>query len=216
MLLSVQNIQVGCGATADNAAQWLPSIQAACDAYQINTPLRVAAFLATIGVESECLTAVSEDLDYSAQALADTWPARYAVNGAPNALAISLARNPQAIANNTYANENGNGDVASGDGWLYRGQGLIEITGLANCTICGIALNLDLVNHPELLQVPANAAMSAAWFWGNGNLNPLADSRSITAISKYVNCGNANSSVTPNGMPERLTLYNAGCASLGV
>lgn len=211
-MLTVANIQAGCGASLSAATAWLAPIQAACDAYQINTPLRLAAFLATIGVESEYLTATSENLNYSAQGLADTWPHLFA---GPNALANSLAHNPQAIANTAYANENGNGDVASGDGWKYRGQGLIELTGSANYALATVGTDLDLVNHPELLQVPENAALVSAWFWSNNNLNALADSRQFTAISKVVNCGNANSPVTPNGMPERLTLYAAACASLG-
>jgi putative chitinase len=214
-MLTLANVQAGCGATSANAAKWLSYIQAACDAYQINTPLRLAAFLATIGVESEYLTTAQENLDYSAQGLADTWPRLFANNGVPNALATSLARNPQGIANAAYAYENGNGGPTTGDGWRYRGQGLIQITGASNYSLATIGANLDLVNHPELLQLPQNAALVSAWFWSNGNLNALADAGEITAISKYINCGNPNSSATPNGMPERLTLYNAACASLG-
>jgi putative chitinase len=212
-MLTVANLQAGCGASVENAATWLAPIQAACDAYQINTGLRYAAFLATIGVESEYLTATAEDLDYSAEGLADTWPHLFA---GPNALANSLARNPQAIANTVYANENGNGDAASGDGWNFRGQGLIELTGRANYAAAAERTKLDIVNHPELLQIPMNAAIVSADFWTHGNLNALADACEITAISKYVNCGNANSAVTPNGLAQRLTLYRAARQSLGV
>jgi putative chitinase len=212
-MLTAANLQAGCGASASLAASWLAPISSACMTYGINTPLRLAAFLATIGVESEYLTATAEDLDYSAHGLADTWPHLFA---GPNALANSLARKPQAIANTVYANENGNGDAASGDGWKFRGQGLIELTGRSNYAAAAARTKLDIVNHPELLQVPMNAAIVSADFWTHGNLNALADTRSMTAISKYVNCGNANSEETPNGLAERLTLYRAACKSFGV
>ena len=214
-MLTLANVQAGCGATSANAAKWLSFIQAACDAYQINTPLRLAAFLATIGVESEYLTTAQENLNYSAQGLADTWPHLFAINGAPNVLANQYAHQPVKIANTAYANENGNGPVASGDGYNFRGQGLIQLTGRSNYSLAMMGLSLDLLEHPELLQIPANAALVSGWFWSNGNLNALADSRQFTAICKYVNCGNPNSPTTPNNMPERLALYAAACTSLG-
>ena len=214
-MLTLANVQAGCGATSANAAKWLSFIQAACDAYQINTPPRLAAFLATIGVESEYLTTAQEDLDYSAQGLANTWPRLFAFNGAPNVLANQCARQPVKIANIAYANENGNGPAASGDGYNFRGQGLIQLTGRSNYSLATMGTNLDLLDHPELLQIPANAALVSAWFWSNGNLNALADGKQFTAISKYINCGNPNSPVTPNGMTERLALYAAACTSLG-
>ena len=98
-MLTLANVQAGCGATSANAAKWLSFIQAACDAYQINTLPRLAAFLPTIGVESEYLTTAQEDLDYSAQGLANTWPRLFAINGAPNVIANQYARQPVKIAN---------------------------------------------------------------------------------------------------------------------
>lgn len=212
-MLTAANLQAGCGASASLSASWLPTIQAACDQYQINTPKRLAAFLATIGVESEYLTAVQENLNYSAQGLAACWPRLFA---GPNDLANSIAHNQEAIANHAYANLNGNGDADSGNGWTYRGRGLIEITGLNNYARCAALMGIDVVNNPDLLLKPTYAALSAAWFWSDNKLNALADSGSFTAISKVVNCGNPNSSRTPNGMPERLKLYSAACASLGL
>lgn len=217
-MLTIANLQAGCGASSSAASAWLAAIQAACNAYQINTPLRLAAFLATIGVESASLTATSENLNYSAQGLANTW-GRYSVTGkpggAPNAQAIGLAHDPEAIANNCYAGRNGNGDEASGDGWAFIGRGPIQITGRAAYTACGAALGLDLVHHPELLAQPVNGALAAAWYWSKNNLNALADGKQFTAISKAVNCGSPNSPLTPNGMPQRLKFYAAACASQG-
>jgi putative chitinase len=216
-MLTTANLMAGCGASSAVAGTWLAPIQAACDAYQINTPLRQAAFLATLGVESAYLLDTSENLNYSAQGLANCWPHLFAAPGnEPNALALSIADNPQAIANNVYANLNGNGDVASGDGYTYRGRGLIQITGRNNYAACAAGMVLDVVNNPDLLLTPENAALSAGWYWASRNLNPYADAREITMLSKIINCGNPNSDITPNGMPERLSLYNAACKSFGV
>jgi putative chitinase len=221
MILSASILQASTGATAANAALWLAPLQTTCDLNLINTPLRAAAFLSQVGVESGCLATVIENLNYSAQGLADTWAFRYAMDPharprVPNALALKFAHNPQAIANNCYAKRNGNGDEASGDGWRYRGRGPIQITGLANYTACAIATHLDLVGHPELLEQPMNGAASAGWFWSNAKLNPLADGRQIIAISKAINLGNPNALGTPNGLVLRQSMYAAGAKALGV
>ncbi len=81
------------------------------------------------------------------------------------------------------------GNTEPGDGRRYRGRGLIQITGRANYKACGDALGLDLLGHPELLEEPTNAALSAAWFWDSRNLNELADRGDIRAITKRINGG---------------------------
>ncbi|MCR3867432.1 glycoside hydrolase family 19 protein, partial [Pseudomonas aeruginosa] len=97
------------------AGVFVAALQRAMDEREIDTPARRAAFLAQVGHESSQLTRLVENLNYSAQGLAATWPSRYlGPDGQPNALALRLARNPQAIADNTYATRNGNGDEASG------------------------------------------------------------------------------------------------------
>jgi putative chitinase len=219
MNLTAPVIQDVCGASASDAVLWLGPLQAACDRFEINTPLRVAAFLAEIGVESAGLNAHVENLNYGAQGLANTWD-RYSVTGkrggAPNALALRLNRNPQAIANNCYADRNGNGNEASGDGWMFRGRGPIQITGRANYTACAAAIGMDLVSHPELLEQPQAGALSAAWFWSVNHLNKFADAGQITAISKAINLGNPNSPATPIGQADRLAAYARAQKTLGV
>ena len=122
------------------AGVFVAALQRAMDEREIDTPARRAA-LAQVGHESSQLTRLVENLNYSAQGLAATWPSRYlGPDGQPNALALRLARNPQAIADNTYATRNGNGDEASGDGWRFRGRGLLQITGRANYRLVGEAL----------------------------------------------------------------------------
>ena len=99
------------------------------------------------------------------------------------------------------------GNTVAGDGSKYRGRGLIQITGRANYMACGEALGLDLINHPELLEKPQHACMSAAWFWAIKGLNTLADAGEITKISKRINGGS-------NGLQDRLALYKKACEVL--
>lgn len=195
------------------AAVFVPALNAAMNRYAIDrNPLRIAAFVAQCGYESGEFTRLVENLNYSALGLANTWPSRYAVAPAasprtPNELAAKLARRPEAIANNAYANRNGNGPESSGDGWAYRGRGLLQVTGRANYVTAGSALALDLVRHPELLELPWNACMSAAHFWSANGLNQLADARDTLAITKKINGGT-------KGLAERAALTARALAVL--
>ncbi|KOX63865.1 chitinase [Pseudomonas psychrophila] len=92
------------------------------------------------------------------------------------------------------------GNTVEGDGSKYRGRGLIQITGRANYAECGEALGLDLINHPELLEKPQHACMSAAWFWASRGLNTLADAGSFSKITQRINGGQ-------NGAADRQALY---------
>lgn len=210
MNLTSEIIAAGCGATQLRAAQWVQPIQVACDRFQINTPARVAAFLATYGVESARLTALVENLNYSAAGLLSTFP-----NEFDEEEAQQYANKPPMIANRAYANRNGNGDEASGDGWAFRGRGM-GITGRRNYLLCGMGIDLDLITHPELLEQPANAAMASAWYWFNRNLNALADVGNFLGLSKAVNLGSATAAGTPGSYSQRLALYGAVKQALGV
>jgi putative chitinase len=161
------------------------------------TPKRLSAFLAQVAHESAEFMRLVENLNYSAQGLANTWPRRYAVDPharmrEPNELARRLDRNPEAIANNVYASRLGNGDEHSGDGWRFRGRGLIQITGRANylryaCT--AFPRPEQLLDHPELLEQPLHAAQSAAWFWRAHGCNALADDGDFEGITRVINGG---------------------------
>ncbi|HCR9777978.1 glycoside hydrolase family 19 [Pseudomonas aeruginosa] len=176
--------------------------------FGITSPVRAAAFLAQVGHESGQLTRLVENLNYSARGLAATWPSRYlGADGQPNALAQRLARNPRAIANNAYASRNGNGDEASGDGWRYRGRGLLQITGRSNYRAAGAGLGQPLEAEPELLEQPEWAALSAAWWWSTHGLNDLADRGEFDAITRRINGG-------LNGQAERLALWECAKAVL--
>lgn len=170
--------------TQANADRFATPLADACAEFGIDTPVRLAAFLAQVAHESANLARLVENLNYSAQGLLGVWPNRFT----PEA-ASALARQPERIANRVYAGRLGNGDEASGDGWRYRGRGLIQVTGKTNYAACGKALGLDLVGSPELLETPGPAARSAAWFWSSRGLNAPADRGDIEAITRTINGG---------------------------
>lgn len=158
-MLTAAQLSVAVQCPLARAQKWVAPLNAAMARYDINTPVRQAAFLAQVGHESGRLVYVRElasGADY------DT-----------GRKAIALGNTPE----------------ADGDGQRYKGRGLIQVTGLRNYVLCGFALELDLVAHPELLEVPEHAAMSAAWYWHNAGLNALADKNDFRRITKLINGG---------------------------
>jgi len=153
------------------AAAWIDPVRLAMQEWSINTAAREAAFLAQIIHESASFTQLGESLNYSAARLCMVWPRRFASMQA----AAPYAANPEGLANLVYANRMGNGDERSGDGFRFRGRGLIQLTGRDNYQRCGRALQLDLLTSPDLLLQAAPASRSAGWFWQSAGLNELAD-----------------------------------------
>jgi len=209
-MLTADILATATGATLPRARAWLDPITAACAVFGIGTPQRLAAFLAQVGHESACLSAVVENLNYSAAGLLATWPTRF-----DRAAAASYARQPEHIANKVYANRMGNGNEASGDGWRYRGRGLIQLTGRDNYRAVTAGLRSlpcgdrfpDFELAPELLELPEWAAMSAAWYWHQRGLNELADAGDIDAITRRINGG-------MTGAAARRALYVKALAAL--
>lgn len=176
------------------ARQWVPALNLAMQRYAITSPVRIAAFLAQVGHESDHLNRVVENLNYSAQGLAGTWPSRFAVDPkarplVPNARALQLARRPEAIANAAYGGRMGNGPEASGDGWRFRGRGPLQVTGRAQYAAIGAALGLPLEARPELLEQPEPGALAAALFWWWNGLNQLADANRFEELTARINAG---------------------------
>lgn len=162
----------------------------------IDNNLRAVMFLAQVGHECQGYTRFEENLNYSASGLANTWPYRYAINPkakvkVPNALAVAIQRKPEIIANKTYANRNGNGDEASGDGWRYRGRGEIMTTGYRNFLRVDTAFNMNgkIGSNPDMLKEPYWAHMAAAEYWRENNLNKFADKKDIPGARKAINGG---------------------------
>ncbi|WP_416759643.1 glycoside hydrolase family 19 protein [Pseudomonas sp. BNK-6] len=150
--------------------------------FKIDSRVRMAAFIAQVGHESGQLRRMVENLNYSAERLQAVWPNRFDA-----ALAVQVARKPEQIANIAYGGRLGN--TLPGDGWKYRGRGLIQLTGANNYRAAGAALGLDLINHPELVEQPDTAAMVAGWFWQSNGLNELADAGQFAKITRIINGG---------------------------
>ena len=175
------------------AGVFVPVLNTAMNRYAIVGSMRAAAFIAQIGHESGQLTRLAENLNYSAEGLMKTWPSRFDL-----VRATAAARKPEQIANIVYGGRMGN--TEPGDGWKYRGRGLIQVTGKTNYAACGEALGADLINRPELLEQPQYAALSAAWFWSVNGLNTLADAGDLRKITQRINGGQ-------NGAADRAELY---------
>lgn len=152
--------------------------------HDINTVNRAAAFLAQCGVESGGFLHLVENLNYSAEGLRRVWPSHFSP-----ALAEACAHNPEKIANIAYANRYENGDAASGDGFKFRGRGLIQVTFKANYAAFKAATGHDVIAQPEWLATPQGAVESAVWFWTAHSLNAFADKGDMLSITKRVNGG---------------------------
>lgn len=174
---------------------WAEALNAIMPKYGIDTPQRIAAFLAQCGHESKGFTAVRENLNYDAAGLTRTWPSRF-----PPAVAGRYARQPERIANRAYANRNGNGPETSGDGWRYRGRGVIQLTGKSAYATFAKTVGKRLEDIAAYLETKAGAVESACWYWKTRNLNDYADVRDINAITIRINGGT-------NGSADRLARY---------
>lgn len=176
----------------------------AMDCFEINTPARQAAFLAQVGHESAQLNRTSENLNYSAEGLMRTWPTRFI----GLSVAMKYAYKPEAIANCVYANRMHNGDEQSGDGWKYRGAGLIQLTGKENHLAASLYFDKDLDTISDWLRSPEGACMSAAWFWKCAGCNEAADEGDFDKVCDLINIGRKTKAQGDAiGYAERLALF---------
>lgn len=153
--------------------------------YGIDTKIRLAAFLAQCAHESANFTAVKENLNYRWESLRRVFP-KYFPN---DALAKQYARQPEKIANRVYANRMGNGPEASGDGWKYRGRGLIQLTGKNNYQLFASSIDIDVQEALEFMDTFEGCVQSACWFWETNNLNKWVDSGDFDGLSDSINMG---------------------------
>lgn len=174
---------------------WLSVLNEILPKYDIDTPARLAGFLAQCAHESGEFKLLEENLNYSAAQLQKTWPKRFDA-----ATAAQFQRKPEMIANKVYSDRMGNGSPESGDGWRFRGRGIKQLTGRENYTNFGKSVGMTAEKAAEYLATKKGAVESAAWFWKTNNLNRFADADDITGMTKVINGGTI-------GLPDRKKRY---------
>jgi putative chitinase len=184
---------------------WYTALSEILPEYEINTPQRVASFIAQCAHESGNFKFLKENLNYRAESLTKTFSKYF-----PDlATAKQYEKKPEKIANRVYGNRMGNGDEASGDGFRYMGRGLIQLTGKNNYTIFAASIDTPLEEIPEYLQTFEGAVQSACWFWEQNNLNQWADKGDILTLTKRINGGTI-------GLDDRIKHYNHALHVLGI
>ena len=183
---------------------WHSALSRCLPDYDINTPQRVAAFMAQCAHESGGFKFLKENLNYKAESLCRVWPKYFNASNA-----AQYAHNQEKIANRAYAGRMGNGDEASGDGWRFCGRGLIQLTGKNNYTFFAASLDMDVEDVPEYLETFEGAVQSACFFWEQNNLNQWADKGDILTLTKKINGGTI-------GLDDRIKHYNHALHVLGI
>jgi len=176
--------------------------------YEINTPQRIAAFIAQCSHESAGFTALKENLNYKPATLRKLFGKYFPTD----ALAEEYCAKPnkqEAIANRIYASRMGNGDEASGDGYKYCGRGLIQLTGKYNYQAFADSLQISPEEASQYLSTFEGASQSACWFWESNNLNQWADKGDIVTLTKRINGGTI-------GLEDRIKHYEHALHVLGV
>ena len=176
--------------------QWHEALTNLLPDYEINTPHRIAAFIAQCSHESGGFTTLKENLNYRAETLRKVFPKYFTDSSAQQ-----FAGQQEAIANRVYANRMGNGPEESGDGYRYCGRGLIQLTGKDNYQNFADSLEMNIEEVPDYLGTFEGALQSACWFWENNNLNQLADSGDFVTMTKRINGGTI-------GLEDRVARYN--------
>jgi len=176
--------------------EWYDALSQLLPDYDINTPNRIAAFIAQCSHESAGFKFLKENLNYRAESLMRVWPRHF-----PNIeIARQYAHKQEKIANRAYGNRMGNGPEASGDGWSFCGRGLIQLTGRNNYEAFAESIETPVEEIPEYLATFEGAAQSACWFWETNNLNKWADTGDIVTLTKKINGGTI-------GLEDRIKHY---------
>jgi putative chitinase len=187
---------------------WYDALSQLFPSYEINTPQRIAAFMAQCSHESAGFTALKENLNYRWETLRRVFPRYFPTD----AIAKDYASRPnkqEAIANRAYANRMGNGPEESGDGYRYCGRGLIQLTGRDNYAWFAASLGITPQESSEYLETFEGAAQSACWFWETNNLNQWVDAGDMRELTRRINGGY-------NGLEDRINHYNHFLKILGV
>jgi len=189
-------------------ANWHDALSKLLPDYSIDTPQRIAAFIAQCSHESGGFTALKENLNYKAATLRKIFPKYFPDDDSANRYA-NAPNKQQAIANKVYSNRMGNGDEHSGDGYKFCGRGLIQLTGRDNYTWFAASLSISVEEATEYLETFEGAAQSACWFWETNNLNRWADAGDIVNLTKKINGGTI-------GLEDRIKHYEHALHVLGV
>jgi putative chitinase len=187
---------------------WHKALSQLLPDYEINTPQRVAAFIAQCAHESGGFMVLKENLNYKAASLRKIFP-KYFPDDAIAQRYVSMPNKQEAIANKVYANRMGNGPEESGDGYRYCGRGLIQLTGRQNYTWFAASLEITPEEATEYLGTFEGAAQSACWFWETNKLNQWADAGDIVTLTKRINGGTI-------GLEDRIKHYEHALHVLGV
>jgi putative chitinase len=187
---------------------WFDALNQILPEYDINTPERVAAFVAQCAHESGGFKFLKENLNYRATSLRKVFPKYFGDDAIANEYA-SKPNKQEAIANRIYANRMGNGDEASGDGFRFCGRGLIQLTGKNNYTLFAASIDTPLEETAEYLQTFEGAVQSACWFWDQNNLNVQADAKDIKLMTRKINGGYI-------GLDDRIKHFNHALEIFGV
>ncbi len=193
MKITIHHLGAG-GVTAVRASQFVEPLNAACALFNISERLDVASFLAQICHETGGLMRLVEDLFYTnpvsvVQLFRTGFDANKNGKAEPEEIEVARAylRQPARLANRAYANRNGNGNEASGDGWRYRGRGCIQLTGRGNYAEAGAGLGRDLVGNPDQVAEPSGAVLTSAWFWHRHGLSQKALAGDFDGVTRAVN-----------------------------
>ena len=178
---------------------WFEALSQLLPDYEINTPQRMAAFIAQCAHESGGFTALKENLNYRPETLRKLFGKYFPSDDLARAY-CNMPNKQEAIANRVYANRMGNGPEESGDGYRFCGRGLIQLTGRDNYTWFAASLNISVEEASEYLQTFEGAAQSACWFWETNNLNQWADKGDILTLTKRINGGTI-------GLEDRIKHY---------
>ena len=187
-----------------NTEAWYEALIQILPEYEIDTPERIAAFLAQCVHESGGFKAIKENLNYKAASLRKVFPKYFPTDE----LAAEYAHNQEMIANRVYGNRMGNGDEDSGDGYTYCGRGLIQLTGHDNYKAFADSLSMTMPETVEFLQTFEGCVQSACWFWESNGLNDLADKGDIKGMTKRINGGYI-------GLEDRIKHYEHALHVLG-
>ena len=186
------------------AEHWYEALEQLLPDYEINTPERIAAFVAQCAHESGGFKFIKENLNYKAASLRTVF-GKYFPN---DDLANAYAKKPEMIANRVYASRMGNGDEHSGDGYRYCGRGLIQLTGRSNYENFAASLDISPEEAADYLGTFEGAAQSACWFWESNNLNSVADAGDIKKMTKIINGGYI-------GLEDRMAHYQHALQIMG-